>query len=796
MVKLCNEAKAFGSLPADLRERAEKELATVRLLVEQQVNDPFAAIPVLRVALESEKGELEDKTEAVRFLTAQGSSWERLEGQIEELGQTIPKLETRVAEFQKELSAFEPSLEKLSAADSWHSSLLEALEAIVLETVRWRHELEDWLQEWTELPLEKEATREIRIGAVKHALEGLEREYAEAHSRHELLTRCCEELPVWQRIYAERSKETERVAKLRRKLESAEALSEIQRDLENLVERREQIIEEQDEMGNALDRLRLLLGAEGDPKGRGEDSLAADGATELSQCPLCGHDHDSPNTLKLEISRVVESAPKALRFRSRKVESIQKEIATHHSRLKEQDQLEQEIARREKQQKQRAAVLKDAIELLEEALLESVTESGLERPNLDSYLKGCRKDVERTLEENRTKAGAARREVELGAKLKSAGLALVQLFERSAQIVAKDLTPIEYSVPRKWLDQLTELEAAIKQAQQVATENLAKAAAKKSTLMQERSVAQDRHDTTNQELRSSQGDLEQALEKFEILVEKWRVLGAPGTSPDEHALTLARRNLRKQTAAVDRAEAALEKASRFLSEADKSEKAHKDIESRTERLADSSRRRDGLQAWVDDLKTARQMLEAEQRKYIQEEIEPLSGLISAIFRRAQSNEVVDRIEHRLQGGDDGELLNWRPRIGRQELAVSQLSLGQRQDLALAVFLARARSLGGSFFLDEPLIHLDDLNRVALLDTFRVLALDAMTAGSEGREILELRLVITTASSTLMRHFREKFSLVPRNQDVPPLRIYELSGNPRRGIQKREIQVPEAAGEVS
>jgi hypothetical protein len=47
-----------------------------------------------------------------------------------------------------------------------------------------------------------------------------------------------------------------------------------------------------------------------------------------------------------------------------------------------------------------------------------------------------------------------------------------------------------------------------------------------------------------------------------------------------------------------------------------------------------------------------------------------------------------------------------------------------QDLAL--FLARARSLGGTFFLDEPASHLDDLNRVALLNIFRALAVERGT----------------------------------------------------------------------
>ncbi|TIP74878.1 MAG: hypothetical protein E5X63_43040 [Mesorhizobium sp.] len=67
-----------------------------------------------------------------------------------------------------------------------------------------------------------------------------------------------------------------------------------------------------------------------------------------------------------------------------------------------------------------------------------------------------------------------------------------------------------------------------------------------------------------------------------------------------------------------------------------------------------------------------------------------------------------------------------------------------------MFLARARSLGGTFFLDEPVTHLDDLNRVGQLDIFRATVLESSRS---------LNLVITTASKPLARHLIEKFGRV-------------------------------------
>jgi ABC-type molybdenum transport system ATPase subunit/photorepair protein PhrA len=89
-----------------------------------------------------------------------------------------------------------------------------------------------------------------------------------------------------------------------------------------------------------------------------------------------------------------------------------------------------------------------------------------------------------------------------------------------------------------------------------------------------------------------------------------------------------------------------------------------------------------------------------------------------------------------------------------------------------VFLARARCLGGTFFLDEPLLHLDDLNRVALLDVLRVLVLADSPA---------VHLVVTSANRPIVRHLREKLGLLPPRDGVPLLRVATASGTPRSGI---------------
>ncbi len=157
-----------------------------------------------------------------------------------------------------------------------------------------------------------------------------------------------------------------------------------------------------------------------------------------------------------------------------------------------------------------------------------------------------------------------------------------------------------------------------------------------------------------------------------------------------------------------------------------------------------------------------------------QKVQDLSRVVNPLFARMHANRVFDRINL----GTDSDFLHWLADAGGQQLDPGKdFSQGQRQDLALALFLARARSLGGTFFLDEPIVHLDDLNRVGLLDILRATVLESSSS---------LNLVITTSSRALARHLIEKFSGVDLvetpNGRQPPLRILELDGNGRSGIR--------------
>ena len=143
-------------------------------------------------------------------------------------------------------------------------------------------------------------------------------------------------------------------------------------------------------------------------------------------------------------------------------------------------------------------------------------------------------------------------------------------------------------------------------------------------------------------------------------------------------------------------------------------------------------------------------------------IETVGPSVSQLFQRMQVNRVFSSVSV-------NPSFELKGLLEEHSVEPEVFSTGQRQDLALAFFLVRAYTLGGSFFLDEPLAHLDDLNRVAVLDTLRAFVLSGQQQSHQ-----QTRLVLTTASWTTTRHVIQKFMRI--NRKAPLLRAYQLTGN--------------------
>jgi DNA repair protein SbcC/Rad50 len=191
------------------------------------------------------------------------------------------------------------------------------------------------------------------------------------------------------------------------------------------------------------------------------------------------------------------------------------------------------------------------------------------------------------------------------------------------------------------------------------------------------------------------------------------------------------------------------------------------------RIAKLSARRNRLSARIDAAMRGASAFRGHYARLSRQKLDALSDVVNPLFARMHANHIFDSLD---LGGPEN-FLHWTGDAGTERLdPKTDFSQGQRQDLALALFIARARSLGGTFFLDEPVSHLDDLNRVGLLDALRSVAIE-----NAGR----LNLMITTASRALARHLIEKFAAVEPLQTqagpVPMLRVIEMQGNPRSGL---------------
>jgi exonuclease SbcC len=281
------------------------------------------------------------------------------------------------------------------------------------------------------------------------------------------------------------------------------------------------------------------------------------------------------------------------------------------------------------------------------------------------------------------------------------------------------------------------------------------------------------HASSQQRLRDCRDQLARLRVESQRFNTLWRT-AMPRRRWSQDALPGARRSLRDEENLLTRAATHVAAA-----------RAAWTSEVRRERLSELTTAieplRSKLQHIGNRIRTAESTKELFHRTYNEvsrRQIDDLSRVVNPLFARMHANRVYDTIKL----GQVDDPVRWLAQAGSAQLDPGKdFSQGQRQDLALALFLARARSIGGTFFLDEPVTHLDDLNRVGLLDILRATAMENSNS---------LNLVITTASKSLARHLIEKFSSIDLVETpdgrTKPLRVVEMDGNSRAGVTMRSV----------
>jgi len=320
------------------------------------------------------------------------------------------------------------------------------------------------------------------------------------------------------------------------------------------------------------------------------------------------------------------------------------------------------------------------------------------------------------------------------------------------------------------LDKLEATFAAREQVVQLRLGDLVRAI---ETATAARDALRAAHAGTQQRLRECRETLRDKGAELGALRTTWDA-AAPDMAWSDAALATLKQELALETRRLQRSEAHIEAARAAWA----AEARRERLDALRKAIAPALERQEHMRARIAAANRARATFEEAYATTSRKQVQDLSRVVNPLFARMHANRVFDRINL----GEDDNFLHWLADAGSEQPDPGKdFSQGQRQDLALALFLARARSLGGTFFLDEPVIHLDDLNRVGLLDILRATVLENSAS---------LNLVITTASRALARHLIEKFASVGRIETpsgpLDPLRVLELDGNGRSGVEISKI----------
>ena len=281
------------------------------------------------------------------------------------------------------------------------------------------------------------------------------------------------------------------------------------------------------------------------------------------------------------------------------------------------------------------------------------------------------------------------------------------------------------------------------------------------------------HSGTQQRLRECRKTLRDKRAELADLRKTWDA-AAPDMEWSDAALVTLNHELAAEVDRLRRTEAHIEAARTAWA----AESRRKRLDALRKTIAPALEQQRHMTTRIAAANRARAIFQEAYATTSRKQVQDLSRVVNPLFARMHANRVFDRINL----GEDANFLHWLADAGSEQLDPGMdFSQGQRQHLALALFLARARSLGGTFFLDEPVIHLDDLNRVGLLDILRATVLE---------NSISLNLVITTSSRALARHVIEKFASVGQIETPSglsdPLRVLELDGNGRSGVKVSTI----------
>ncbi|TAX66738.1 hypothetical protein ELI00_29120 (plasmid) [Rhizobium ruizarguesonis] len=503
---------------------------------------------------------------------------------------------------------------------------------------------------------------------------------------------------------------------------------------------------EADRLEAAAQRAEQLHNATAGPLARlqiaGRELLGHQHADGASECPLCSHDWQSADALREAMAATLAVVPE--------VEKLAQQAAAATSEAARRARTQLEEAQRQSAQYQRLRAELTSLERSADDTTGRLARLGISDPDHISGLKAL---------DNSLIAAA------------SLSRLLGERDRVSTALPGSDVPLLGEGTTLRTLE--ANIEGPIRVREAAVRDELASA----EIILAEHTVLRDGlrkdHAVASEAVRANRDEQARLLKELEQLRQIWRVAALEAEWSTENLATCREWVRTERTLLEDIASRTVAAQTAWNTEARRMrlETLRREVAPLRNRLAYLAER----------INAARQASTRFHDSYVQvsgRQIEDLGRVVNPLFARMHANRVFDRIKL----GQVENPLRWLADAGSQEMDPGKdFSQGQRQDLALALFLARARSLGGTFFLDEPVTHLDDLNRVGLLDIFRATVLESSRS---------LNLVITTASKPLARHLIEKFGHVAPVETtegrVAPLRVIELDGNGRTGITSKSV----------
>jgi exonuclease SbcC len=706
-------------------------------------------------ALQREQYMFQKRSGAFNYVSKNASLYETLNQEIEMLTEQQQEVLKKRKNLQEKIEIVNDTIQQLETKKSKASEMVFALKSLSvndgIETFK------SIFKQWSELGGDPDMPVNLKV--VQSELSSLYDEYTKENDRLDAASQCELELPLWKDAQNRKLVASKRRKDL--KLPNKEEWKKTEDELSKAQSEFNQLNNQCENLKGPLFALR-------------EAGLAfiEDAETEHS-CPLCQHDHGSSDDLSKAIKSGIEAFPNAIETLIAKKWKLEKRINGLRQKFNDWNRIREEVESSNSEITAAQRILEKA-----EPLLNTIgfNIKELTSKDVDKKLRKCRSTIETKNSRTKTLMKDKERQVKVTQQLLKSAADITSLFESVRELSSDNLLSITLTSlpPSLWLK---ELESAIEKYQTIVGQTKNKDDELQGKIKKKREEHLDLKEKYKalevevHEIAKRVGTTETQIRKFE---DQWESLTGNKTYTtgmlEQHHL-----HLERMKNEIETAEHELKSAKTILAEVRETENLRRERANRHLRLSETQLRLRELENEISIRKQCEKGLSnirAAKDAFVAQQIQPLCDVITALYVRAQSNAFINRIDTSVDEGP----LRWVARIGEHTLENTvQMSLGQRQDLALSIFLARARELGGTFFLDEPLLHLDDLNRVALLDILRTIVV-------EEREF-PIHLVITTANKALVRHCQEKFKLVEDREGRQSICVYRLFGSPQTGISK-------------